>query len=116
MHIYRIKVSKQAFDLILKNASRKVCAGVQHQGKLCAVRAPTLFHMPVREVRHAAPVRRCGMTVMRMLFNIWLGLDYLSLELSHIKASSPNSVDLHTSQNSQAPVRAVRRAAQARGA
>ena len=72
--------------------------------------APTLFHGPVREMRHTALVRRYGMTVMRMLFTVWIGLDYLSSLLSHREPSSPNSLDLCITRNSHARVRATRRA------
>ena len=54
---------------------------------------PALFHTPVRTVRRAALVQRCGMVVMRMLFTIGIELDYLSSLLSHREPSSPNSLD-----------------------
>ena len=50
-----------------------------------------------------------------MLFTIWIGLDCLTLILSHRELSSPNSLDLRTTRNGRAPVRPVRRAAPARG-
>ena len=62
-----------------------------------------------RCVMCAVSVRRCGMTVTRMLFTICVGLHYLSLILSHREPSSPDSQDLRTAQHSHAPVRAVRK-------
>ena len=63
----------------------------------CAVPAP--FHAPVRAMRRAAPVWRCGMAVIRMLLSILIGLDWMSLVLSHRDLSSPNSLDLCTAKN-----------------
>ena len=58
--------------------------------------APATFHAPMRAVRHAVPARQCGMAVMRMLFTVRTGLDYLPSVLSHIDLSSLNSLDLRT--------------------
>ena len=81
-----------------------VCVRVYVPGFVrCA--APTVFHAPVRAVRRAAP--RCGMAVMRMLFTIWIGLDYRSSVLSHREPSFPNSRDLCTARNGHAPARGV---------
>ena len=57
-----------------------------------------------RCVRCAALVRRCKVTVMRTLFTIWIGLDYLSSEPSHRDPNLPNSQDLRTAQKSHSPV------------
>ena len=75
--------------------------------------APALLHASVREVRCATQVRRCGMTVMRMVFTAWIGLDYRSSVMSHWKPSSRNSLDICMAHNSHTPVRAVRLAAPA---
>ena len=67
--------------------------------------APAFFHAAVREVRRAAPVRWCRMTLMRMLFTIWIGLDYPLSVMRHRELNCRNSLDLRAAENSQVPVR-----------
>ena len=61
-----------------------------------SIKKNILFNFEKRSTGRAVPVRRCGMTVMQMLFTIWIGLDYLTSVLSHGKPSSLNSLDLRT--------------------
>ena len=69
-----------------------------HHTRLCAVRCTGPFHTPVWAVRRDVPVRFCRTAVIQMLFTIWIWLACLSLVLSRRELSSPNSLDLRTSQ------------------
>ena len=71
--------------------------------------APAFFQAPLHEVRRTMPVLRCGMTVMQMIFTIWIGRGYLSYVMSHRELSSQSSLDLRIAQYSHAPMCEVRR-------